>query len=202
MPTADDRRARLCVLAGQRAHGRRPAGQSRIRSPSRSTATAILVDVVVRDGKGRPLTDLSRQPISRSTEDGVPQKSTASPRVARQRHRGGRRLESADRRSTSRPTGGGGCSRSCRHSRRCDHDALVFDHLSPETLRLAQKATLDYVPVDRRVGRRGSACSRPTPACAPCSEYTTDRALVRQAVARVAALRRPRRSRRPTGPTS
>ena len=70
-------------------------------------------------------------------------------------------------------------------ARRCDHDtALVFDHLSAETLRLAQKATLDYVPMsgesDVRVGvfatdagvRVHAAATRPTGA-------------IRQAVSRV-----------------
>ena len=71
-----------------------------------SAATAILVDVVVRDRKGRPVTDLSADDFE-VAEDGVAQKvDTFTPRIARRRHRRRRGLEAParaiDRRSDRR----------------------------------------------------------------------------------------------------
>ena len=62
--------------------------------------------------------------------------------------------------------------------------ALVFDHLSSETLRLAQKATLDYVPMSGESGVRVGVFAT-DPGVRVVQRYTTDRALVRQAVAGV-----------------
>ena len=109
-------------------------------------STAILVDVVVRDGRGRPVTDLTAADFE-IAEDGVRQTIDSFSRVSR----GGGigvgvawRLAAADR--GHQPDG----------RRRRDHGpsrpseattALVFDHLSAESLRLAQQATLAYVPM-------------------------------------------------------
>ena len=62
--------------------------------------------------------------------------------------------------------------------------ALVFDRLSPESLRLAQRATLDYVPAsgdsEVRVGVFATE-----PGLQVLQRYTTDRVVVRSAVSRV-----------------
>jgi VWFA-related protein len=62
--------------------------------------------------------------------------------------------------------------------------ALVFDHLSAEALRLAQKATLDYVPMNGESTVRVGVFAT-DPGIRVVQPYTTDRRLLRQAVARV-----------------
>jgi VWFA-related protein len=61
---------------------------------------------------------------------------------------------------------------------------LVFDHLSSESLRLAQKATLDYIPMNGDATTRVGVFST-EPSMRQLQRYTTDRALMRQAVQRV-----------------
>src|SRR5204863_9060401 len=60
--------------------------------------------------------------------------------------------------------------------------ALVFDHLSTESLRLAQRATLDYVPLSGESSIRVGVFAT-DPGIRVVQRYTTDRALVRKAVA-------------------
>src|SRR4030081_6892 len=67
------------VLASQ------TAVPERVRQSYTTTTTAILVDVVVRDRKGRPVTDLSAADFD-VAEDGVPQKVDPFTRVS---HGGG-----------------------------------------------------------------------------------------------------------------
>jgi VWFA-related protein len=62
--------------------------------------------------------------------------------------------------------------------------ALVYDRLSPETLRLAQKATLDYVPLTGESGVQVAVFATDAGVRA-LQRYTNDRTLVRQAVNRV-----------------
>ena len=105
-----------------------------------SAATAILVDVVVRDRKGRPVTDLSADDFE-VYEDGVNQKVDTFTRVSR----GGgigvgvawKAGGSTTSVMTSRPV-----PESAAETPRTDDTtvALVFDHLSTESLRLAQRA--------------------------------------------------------------
>ena len=82
--------------------------QQPARSPARSQATfdsyttAILVDVVVRDGKGRPVTDLTAADFE-LREDGTPQDDRlVHARLARRRHRHRRRAQGAGRRHHDR----------------------------------------------------------------------------------------------------
>ena len=97
----DESPRRGAIVAPDRGAVRLPAAQGRpcprrrSRQSFTSTATAILVDVVVRDRNGRPVTDLTAADFE-VAEDGVPQKvDTFTPRVARRRHRRRRRLEIA-----------------------------------------------------------------------------------------------------------
>ena len=149
-----------------------------------SAATAILVDVVVRDRRGRPITDLTAGDFE-VYEDGANQKVDTFARVSR----GGgigvgvawKAGGAATSVVTSRPVSDGPAE-----AARTDDTtvALVFDHLSTESLRLAQRATLDYVPAagdsEVRVGVFAT-----DPGFRVIQPYTTDRAVVRGAVARV-----------------
>jgi VWFA-related protein len=149
-----------------------------------SAATAILVDVVVRDRRGHPVTDLTADDFE-VYEDGVNQKVDTFTRVSRG---GGIGVGVAWKAGgattsvmTSRPAPDGAAE-----TPRTDETtiALVFDHLSTEALRLAQRATLDYVPMtgdsDVRVGVFAT-----DPGFRVIQTYTTDRAVLRSAVAKV-----------------
>jgi VWFA-related protein len=160
-----------------------PHGQPQIPRADRtySTATtAILVDVVVRDGKGRPVLDLSADDFE-IAEDGVRQKVDTFTRVARG---GGIGVGVAWRTpgsTTVTPTD----HRGDDHDAQPDGEAataLVFDRLSSEALRLAQRATLDYVPMSGDSTVRVGVFAT-DPGVRIVQHYTTDRAQVRRAVA-------------------
>ena len=149
-----------------------------------STATAILVDVVVRDKKGHPVTDLSA-PDFEITEDAVPQKVDTFTRVSRG---GGIGLGVAWR-SPAAPitvTAATPPAAELPGSPAADDatTALVFDHLSSESLRLAQRATLDYVPLSGDSSVRVGVFAT-DPGIRVVQRYTTDRTLVRTAVAKI-----------------
>jgi VWFA-related protein len=160
------------------------AGSARSPQSFTSTTTAILVDVVVRDRGGRPVTDLTAADFD-IAEDGVHQTVDSFTRVS---HGGGIGVGVAWR-SPSRttavmtgsptppPTAADGPPEEAT-------TALVFDHLSADTLRLAQKATLAYVPMSGDSSVRVGVFAT-EPAMHVVQRYTTERALVRQAVARV-----------------
>jgi VWFA-related protein len=171
------------VLAGSSGVYRaaQSGGSAGDRQSYTSTATAILVDVVVRDRKGHPVTDLSGADFE-VAEDGVLQKVDTFTRVS---HGGG--------------VGVGVAWRSAAKTVEDPHDAdsasltnpgddaataLVFDHLSSEALRLAQPATLDYVPMTGESGVRVGVFAT-DPSVHIVQSFTTDRALVRKAVQRV-----------------
>ena len=151
-----------------------------------SAATAILVDVVVRDRKGRPVTDLDAADFE-LFEDGVAQKVDTFSRVSRGggiglgvawqlagEHDLGDDVDDPVVRRTRPPRPGP----AKRRSRSCSIASLR------ESLRLAQRATLDYVPVsgdsEVRVGVFATE-----PGLQVLQRYTTDRVVVRSAVARV-----------------
>jgi VWFA-related protein len=107
--------------------------------PFRVEATGVTVDVVVRDRRGRPVTNLTQADFE-MTEDGVPQQitsfevvgqppSTASPGVTPS-------PAVADRAGTAAPA---------RPREEPTLLALVFDRLGPEARDLARKAALVYV---------------------------------------------------------
>ena len=151
-----------------------------------STTTAILVDAVVRDRNGRLVTDLSASDFDVS-EDGVPQTIDSFTRVS---HGGGIGVGVAwrtpDRTLAVTPT-----TRLEPPTAAPLEDAatvaLVYDHLSSESLSLAQKATLGYVPLSGespvRVGVFASDVG-----VRVLQFFTTDRAAVRQAVAKITPI--------------
>jgi VWFA-related protein len=156
------------------------------RSPqSYSTATtAILVDVVVRDRKGRPVTDLTVGDFE-LYEDRVAQKIDTFTRVTRG---GGIGVDVRWKRPGSTvailPPGSLPPTLPGQDAADQATTALVFDHLSEEALGLAQKATLDYVPMtgesDVRVGVFAT-----DPGIRVMHGYTTDRSVIRRAVSQI-----------------
>lgn len=149
-----------------------------------SAATAILVDVVVRDRQGRPVLDLSDRDFV-LTEDGVPQTIDSFTRVSRG---GGIGVGVAWRlpRATivTAPSGARAAGPSPERSEEEATTAIVFDVLSSESLRLAQKAALDYIPLAGDSPERVGVFAT-DPGVRIVQPYTTDRTLVRQAVTRV-----------------
>ncbi len=164
-------------LAGQ-------SGAPRAPQSFTSTATAILVDVVVRDKSGRPVTDLSAADFD-VAEDGIVQKVDTFTRVS---HGGGIGVGVAWRspRNAVAVTAAAAPPKTAAAAVDDATTALVFDHLSSESLRLAQRATLDYVPMSGESTVRVGVFAT-DPGIRVLQGYTTDRGLVRQAVERVMA---------------
>src|SRR5688572_6061980 len=135
----------LCAAAGARDVAPQAPVRPRDRQPIASAATAVLVDVVVRDRRGRPVTDLAVEDFT-IAEDGVPQKVDSFTRVTRG---GGIGVGVAWKQPNTTvalppPVADPAVAVSAVED---STTALVFDHLSAESLRLAQKATRDYVPL-------------------------------------------------------
>ena len=149
-----------------------------------SATTAILVDVVVRDRKGRPVTDMNAAEFS-LFEDGTPQKIDTFTRVTRG---GGIGVDVKWKRPGSTvailPAGSLPPPLPGEDAAKQATTALVFDHLSEEALGLAQKATLEYVPMtgesDVRVGVFAT-----DPGIRVMHGYTTDRSVIRRAVSQI-----------------
>jgi VWFA-related protein len=165
----------------------RPAAQAGLTPEQQSyisAATAILVDVVVRDRRGRPVTDLTAADFE-IAEDGVAQQVDTFTRVTRG---GGIGVGVAWRSSATTVSVASSEPSSTDTVETVEREpavtALVFDHLSPEALRLAQRATLQYVPVhgesDVKVGVFATG-----PGVRVLQGYTNDRLRVRQAVQRI-----------------
>jgi VWFA-related protein len=165
-----------------------PAAQSAAQSSDgqsfTSATTAILVDVVVRNRKGQLVTDLSAADFD-VAEDGVSQKVDTFTRVS---HGGGIGLGIAWKSSGKTVTVGLPATPAEESVPEALTDdattALVFDHLSSESLRLAQRATLDYVPMSGESTVHVGVFAT-DPGIRVVQQFTTDRALVRKAVARV-----------------
>lgn len=159
-----------------------PAGQGRpAQTPQsfNSTTTAILVDVVVRDRRGRPVTTLSAEDFE-IAEDGVRQKVDSFTRVS---HGGGIGVGVAWRTPSRVSAPPDTPARDAASpADEASTTAFVFDHLSSESLRLAQKAVSSYVPMSGeshvRIGVFAAG-----PGVRTVQRYTTDRTMVRRAVA-------------------
>lgn len=173
----------LTALAG-RYPAAQPAPQPSDGQSFTATATAILVDVIVRDRKGRPVTDLSADDFS-VAEDGVAQKVDTFTRVSRG---GGIGVNVAWKAPggtiavTPPPAPGSDAALDAPTEQATT--ALVFDHLSSESLRLAQRATLDYVPMNDESSVRIGVFAT-DPGVRVLQPFTLDRTLVRRAVARI-----------------
>jgi VWFA-related protein len=148
-----------------------------------STATAILVDAVVRDRNGKPLIDLSASDFE-VFEDGIRQTVDSFTRVSNGAGIGiGVAWRVPDHTVAVNPT-----ARPEDAAAAPNEDtatvALVYDHLSSEALSLAQKATLAYVPLTGESPVRvGVFAGEPGPRV--LQYYTTERAAVRRAVAQL-----------------
>jgi VWFA-related protein len=168
------------VLAGTGLAGQTPL--PRPPQPFTTSSTAILVDVVVRDGRGRPVTDLAAADFQ-IAEDGVRQTIGSFSRVTRG---GGIGVGVAWRspRPIAVTTGPENAATAGALPPEDATTALVYDRLSPDTLRLAQKATLDYVPLTGESGVQVGVFATDAGVRA-LQRYTNNRMLVRQAVNRV-----------------
>jgi VWFA-related protein len=167
--------------------GARLAGRQTSPAPSTdhqsytSATTAILVDVVVRDHKGQLVTDLTADDFS-LTEDGASQKIETFSRVTRGggiglnvRWKGAGKTSIVTAKGEDPETSGsagpaeGGAT------------ALVYDHLSEDALHLAQRATLNYIPMNGE-SKVWLAVFATQPSVSVVQPFTTDRAAVRHAV--------------------
>jgi VWFA-related protein len=160
----------------------RPAGGTQSFA---SGATAILVDVVVRDREGRPVTDLAAADFE-VAEDGVRQRIDTFSRVSR----GGGIGVGVTWKSLSpttailTPAEDPPAADVSEPPAEAATVAIVFDHLSSESLRLAQKATLEYVPLTGESQSKVGVFAT-DPGIRVLQGYTTDPVKVRQAVARI-----------------
>jgi VWFA-related protein len=178
----------IVVVALQTAASARTAPQ---QSPPRAEsysagATAVLVDVVVRDRRGQPVLDLTAADFE-IFEDAVRQKVGSFSVIERAGGIGikvGRRISGPPAAPNSVP-GTSDTADPAPHDR--PTIAIVFDALRPEALALAQKAALSYLPKsgesDARVGVFASE-----PGLRVLQPYTDNLPLVRRAVSRVTAV--------------
>ena len=148
-----------------------------------ATATAILVDVVVRDRNGRPVTTLDAADFELA-EDGIPHRIDSFTRVSR----GGIGVSVAWRSPTSTVIVGPAAEPlpSAPVDTVADDGAtaIVFDQLTSESLRLAQRATLGYVPMNGESAVRVGVFAT-DPGIRVLQGFTTDRARIRRAIAAV-----------------
>jgi VWFA-related protein len=164
-----------------------PQTQDASKGQSFSASTsAILVDVVVRDSAGRPATNLTAADFE-LTEDRVAQKIDSFTRVSRGGGIGvGVAWRSPETTTLVSAPGTAGDGRTAPGDAVDDATtALVFDHLSSESLRLAQKATLAYVPMSGESSVKVGVFAT-DPGVRVIQRYTNDRALMRRAVERIA----------------
>ena len=141
----------------------------------------------MRDKNGRPVTDLTAQDFV-VAEDGVVQRVDSFTRVTRG---GGIGVSVAWRTPDSTiavtPAAAGGTTAAATASAETEIQdgttAIVFGQLSGESLRLAQRATLGYIPMSGDSTVRVGVFSA-DPNIRVLQRYTTDRAQVRQAIAR------------------
>lgn len=165
---------------------RRPSGAPQTAQFS-ADATAILVDVVVRDKRGHPIVQLSKDDFE-VLEDGVPQKVGSFTAVSRatgigirvrEKPRGGTTVTAPDLLDQSDVPADGSTANPTT-------SALVFDALTPEGLALAQRAALNELPMNGSTGAR-LAVFASEPVLRLLQPYTDDVGRVRQAVQRVSA---------------
>jgi VWFA-related protein len=175
------------LQVGSAARGQSPAPDRQQSTNTFTThATAILVDVVVRDKKGGLVTDLSQSDFD-VAEDGVRQKIGSFAVV---NHGGGIGIGVKFRQpggtTVLSPTDAAGSESAPPAPLEPAMTALVFDALSPEALSITQKAALGYVPMvgesDARIGVFGTE-----PALKILQTYTSDLALVRKGIREVTA---------------
>jgi VWFA-related protein len=150
-----------------------------VQQSYQAQVTAVLVDVVVRDKRGRPVTDLTAADFE-IREDGVIQRIDSFTLV----NRGTGLGISVRQRQPSGTTAVDPTSAPGEPSKPADppaFTALVFDALTPEALRLSQQAALGYLPL---AGESTSNVGVFTvdPAVRVVQGYTADLARVRAGI--------------------
>ncbi len=155
-----------------------------------STAMAVLVDVVVRDKHGKPVTDLQAEDFE-LREDDIKQTLGSFTRVSRGAGIGinvglrepGTTLitppGSAEANDTS-----GSASAQTQADTTPAATALVFDALSADAVAMCQKAATHYLPLSGALGARVGVFTT-EPIVRALQTYTDDPTLVRRAVQRV-----------------
>lgn len=172
----------LLLIAGATGPSAQDADPGDRQSFSAAT-TAILVDVVVRDRKGRPVTDLSAADFD-VAEDRVTQKVDSFTRVTRGSGIGVGVAWKSPGVTVAVTAAGTQTAPKVELPETDAATAIVFGHLSSESLRLAQKATLAYVPLSGESNARVGVFAT-DPGVRILQAFTTDRNLIRGAVARV-----------------
>jgi VWFA-related protein len=146
----------------------------------KTATTAITVDVVVRDQRGRPVTGLGRTDFQ-LLEDGVPQQIGDMTLVADSSQLGAKSAGANVRPGTAVPSGGNPAA----HAPAPTFVALVFDRLSPEARALAHKGALTSIETTGPQDFTGVFLSDLS--LVTIQTYTTDRALARKAIDSVAS---------------
>jgi VWFA-related protein len=172
----------IAVAASVSVSGQQRQADAR-NQPYLSRATAILVDVVVRDKQGRSVLDLKPNDFEIS-EDGTPQDIGSFTLVSRGTGIGiGVRVKKEDPTTVVTPTGGSQAADDAQQAPSVV--AIVFDALSPEALRLCQRAALDNIRMVGATNARTAVFST-EPYVRVLQPYTNDPGLLRRAVQRLA----------------
>ncbi len=146
----------------------------------KTATTAITVDVVVRDQRGRPVTDLGRTEFQ-LLEDGVPQQIGDMTLVADSSQPGAKSADANVRPGTAAPSDGNPAASPAAPT----FVALVFDRLSPEARALAHKGALTSIETSGPQDFTGVFLSDLS--LVTIQTYTTVRALARKAIDGVAS---------------
>jgi len=156
-------------------------GQARQDAQRFGTATtAVVIDVVVRDARGRPVTDLTRADFE-LLEDGVPQELGDVTRVGvadTTATRGARTAAAGQSIPTAKS------HPSPKSVAAPTFVALVFDRLTPEARALAHKGALAYLDTSQKDDFAGVFVSDMS--LVPIQTYTTNRVKLRRAIDEVA----------------
>ena len=139
-----------------------------------AATTAVVIDVVVRDAKGRPVTDLTRADFE-LLEDGVPQNLGDVTRVGMPLT-APRAAAAAGTAPAAAPTH----SASPRSVAAPTFLALVFDRLTPDARALAYKGALASLQTSQANDFVGVFVSDLS--LVPIQTYTTDRVKLRKAI--------------------
>ena len=172
-------RVALLVIALQAvitAQASPPAPQTR-REAFSAGATAVLVDVVVRNKQDRPLRGLTADDFE-VFEDGVRQIIGSFSIVERA---GGIGIRVGRRVAPSAMEGGSSSPEASPAPADRPVVAIVFDALKPDALELAQKAALAYLPMNGATDARVGVFAA-DPGLRVLQTYTDDTALARRAV--------------------
>jgi VWFA-related protein len=171
------------LVGAQQQQAPRPT-DGKARATFESYATAVLVDVVVRDGKGRPVTDLTAADFE-LREDGVRQTLGSFTRVSRGTGIGvSVALREPGGATTVGPTPPADDTPAANEDKFPSVTALVFDALSPEGVTLSQKAALEALPMAATPNARVGVFVT-SPQVRSLQAYTDDSTLVRAAVRKV-----------------